>query len=79
MIRLLQLGKAQGYEKVQTAAESALAWGYGDEAAVCYLLLSEAAVRPPQKVLEVGWLDRYERPQPKVNEYDQLLAAEVQR
>jgi hypothetical protein len=79
MIRLLQLGKAQGYEKLQTAAESALAWGCGDEAAVRYLLLTEPAGRPPQEVIEVGWLDRYERPLPRVNEYDHLLAAEVQR
>jgi transposase len=79
MIRLLQLGKAQGYAKLQTAAESALAWGCGDEAAVRYLLLTAPASRPPQEALEVGWLDRYARPQPQVNEYDQLLAAEVQR
>ncbi|MGD1103792.1 MAG: hypothetical protein ABSA59_17220 [Terriglobia bacterium] len=32
MIRLLPLGKVQGYEKLPTAAESALAWGCGDEA-----------------------------------------------
>lgn len=73
------MGKAQGYEKLQTAAESALAWGCRDEAAVRYLLLTEPGGRPPQEPIEVGWLDRYERPQPKVNEYDQLLAAEVQR
>jgi len=79
MIRLLQLGKTQGYAKLQTAAESALAWGCGDEAAVRYLLLTAPASRPPQEALEVGWLDRYARPQPQVNEYDQLLAAEVQR
>jgi len=79
MIGLLQLGKRQGYEKLQSAAESALALGCADEAAVRYLLLTEPAGRPPQETLEVGWLDRYERPQPKVNEYDQLLAVEVQR
>jgi hypothetical protein len=79
MIRLLQLGKLHGYAKLQTAAESALAWGCGDEAAVRYLLLTAPAGRPPQEVLEVGWLDRYARPQPQVKEYDQLLAAEVQR
>jgi len=79
MIRLLQLGMAQGYAKLQTAAESALAWGCWDEAAVRYLLLTAPASRPPQEALEVGWLDRYARPQPQVNEYDQLLAAEVQR
>ena len=71
--------RSSGYEKLQTAAESALAWGCGDEAAVRYLLLTEPAGRPPQEALEVGWLYRYERPLPRVNEYDQLLAAEVQR
>ena len=77
MIRLLQLGKAQGYEKLQAAAESALALGCADEAAVRYLLLTESEHRPPQVAVEVGWLGRYERPLPVMNEYDQLLAAEV--
>jgi transposase len=79
MIRLLQLGKAKGYEKLQSAAESALAWGCGDEGAVRYLLLTEPANRAPQEALEVGWLGRYERPLPVVNEYDQLLAVEGAR
>ena len=79
MIRLLQLGKAQGYEKLQAAAESALALGCADEAAVRYLLLTESEHRPPQVAVEVGWLGRYERPLPVMNEYDQLLAAEVAR
>ena len=79
MIRLLQLGKANGYEKLQSAAESALALGCGDEAAVRYLLMSEPEDRSPQEAIEVGWLGRYERPLPVVNEYDQLLAAEVKR
>ena len=79
MIRLLQLGKAQGYEKLLTAAGSALAWGCRDEAAVRYLLLTEPAGRPPQESLEVGWLDRYERLLPRAKEYDQLLAVEVPR
>ena len=79
MIGLLQLGKRQGYEKLQSAAESALALGCADEAAVRYLLLTESEHRPPQETIEVGWLDRYERPLPVMNEYDQLLAAEVAR
>ena len=79
MIRLLQLGKAKGYEKLRAAAESALAMGCGDEAAVRYLLMTEPEGRPPREALEVGWLGRYERPLPVVSEYDQLLAAEVKR
>jgi len=53
--------------------------GYSDEAAVRYLLLTESEDRPPQIAVEVGWLGRYERPLPVINEYDQLLAAEVER
>jgi hypothetical protein len=79
MIRLLQLGKAKGYEKLQSAAESALALGCGDEGAVRYLLMTEPEGRPSQEALEVGWLGRYERPLPVMNAYDQLLAAEVAR
>jgi len=79
MIRLLQLGKAKGYPKLQSAAEAALAWGCRDEAAVRYLLLTEPEGPPPPEAIEVGWLDRYERPLPVVNEYDPLLAAEVER
>ena len=42
-----------------------------------YLLLTESEHRPPQVAVEVGWLGRYERPLPVMNEYDQLLGAEV--
>jgi transposase len=77
MIRLLQLGQAQGYAKLQSAVESALALGCADEAAVRYLLLTESENRPPQVAVEVGWLDRYERPLPVLSEYDELLGAEV--
>ena len=74
---LLQLGQAKGYAKLQSAVESALALGCADEAAVRYLLLTESENRPPQVAVEVGWLDRYARPLPVLNEYDELLGAEV--
>jgi len=73
------LGKAKGYEKLQAAAESALALGCGDEAAVRYLLMTEPEGRPPREAIAVGWLGRYERPLPVMNAYDPLLAAEVKR
>ena len=73
------MGKRQGYAKLQSAAESALALGCADEAAVRYLLLTESEHRPPEVVVEVGWLDRYERPLPVINEYDELLGAAVAR
>jgi hypothetical protein len=77
MISLLQLGKRKGYAGLQRAIESALAVGCGDEAAVRYLLIREEEDRPRAEPVEVGWLGRYERPLPRMNEYDELLAAEV--
>lgn len=79
MIGLLQLGKGKGYEGLQRAMESALASGCSDEAAVRYLLAIEGEDRPPAEAVEVGWLGRYERPLPRMNEYDELLVAEVAR
>lgn len=78
MIGLLQLGKAKGYGRLQAAVETVLALGCGDEAAVRYLMQAESENRPPRKALDVGWLGRYERSLPVVNEYDQLLVAGVQ-
>jgi IstB-like ATP binding protein/Mu transposase, C-terminal domain len=75
MIGLLQLGKAKGYARLRAAVESVLALGCGDEAAVRYLMLIEPEDHRPQEALEVGWLNRYERSLPVVNDYDQLLAA----
>jgi transposase len=79
MIGLLQLGKVKGYALLQRAIESALASGCSDESAVRYLLAMEGENRPPAEAMEVGWLDRYERPLPMMNEYDELLVAEVTR
>ena len=79
MVGLLQLGKMKGYEKLERAMESALASGCSDEAAVRYLLTVEAEDPPPTEAMEVGWLGRYERPLPVMNEYDELLAAAVAR
>jgi hypothetical protein len=62
---------------LQAAVESVLALGCGDEEAVRYLMLAEPENRRPQEALEVGWLNRYERSLPLVNDYDQLLAGEV--
>jgi len=79
MIGLLQLGKVKGYAGLARALESALAAGCSDEAAVRYLLTVEGEKRPATEAVEVGWLDRYQRPRPVMKEYDELLAAEVAR
>ena len=77
MIELLALGKQHGYDRLCGAVESALSMGCGDVAAVRYLLATEAQERPPQEVVEVGLLGRYERPLPVMSEYDRLLRREV--
>jgi hypothetical protein len=61
MIELLALGKRHGWERLQQAVKTALALGCTDAAAVRHLLTATE-------------LERYERPLPQMNEYDQLLS-----
>ena len=77
MIELLGLGKKHGYDRLQEAVKSALATGCWDVAAVRYLLTVSLEPRPQFETMDLGLLSRYERPLPVVNDYDQLLAAEV--
>jgi transposase len=74
MIEMLSLGKEYGYERLREAVESALDSGAHDVSAVRYLLTAEC---PPMDVpaVDIGLLDRYERPLPLLNEYDGLLSA----
>lgn len=80
MIELLMLGKRHGWERLQQVVEKALALGCTDAAAVRHLLTATELSRPRTELLELNGLERYERPLPKMNEYDQLLGtAEVAR
>src|SRR2546422_4705959 len=84
MIEVLGLGKRYGWERLQQAVEKALALGCTDAAAVRHLLTATELGRPRNELLELNGLERYERPLPQMNEYDQLLgisasAAEVAR
>jgi hypothetical protein len=74
MIELLVLGKRHGWERLQQTVEKALALGCTDAAAVRHLLTNSDLVRPRTEVLDVHGLERYERPLPQMNEYDQLLS-----
>jgi hypothetical protein len=48
--------------------------GVSDVAAIRYLLeLERLEKRVPAEALDVGWLKRYERPEPTLQEYDRLL------
>jgi hypothetical protein len=87
MIELLQLGcrlgrerGQDGYARLRTAIEAALALGCHDAAAVRQLLAAEelAHQRPATATLateELGHLAQYDRPLPEVMAYDQLLLA----
>jgi hypothetical protein len=84
MIELLMLGKGHGWERLQQAVEKALALSCTDAAAVRHLLTATELGRPRTELLEWNGLERYERPLPQMNEYDQLLriaasSAEVAR
>jgi hypothetical protein len=73
MINVLALGKQHGYDRLRVAVESALDSGSHDVSAVRYLLTAAEQPRTELPVIELGLLERYERPLPMMNEYDQLL------
>jgi transposase len=75
MIDLLKLGKHNGHARLQEAIETALATGCKDAAAVQHLFYTRDLNRVPCDAIDIGSLERYQRPLPMVNEYDQLLTA----
>ena len=75
MIELLKLAPKYGQLKLQEAIESALAVGCYDAAAVRHLLNVDELRHRSCEAVEVGVLDRYARPLPLMQEYDQLLIA----
>jgi hypothetical protein len=74
MIELLTLGKRYGWDRLQQVVEQSLALGCTDAAAVRHLLTATELSRPCAELLELNGLERYERPLPLMNEYDQLLS-----
>lgn len=76
MIEVLLLGREHGYDRLRQAVEQALAVGGSDVALIRYLLKMERLEkRVAAEALDVGWLDRYERPQPSLCDYDRLLGS----
>lgn len=74
MIEVLLLGREHGYDRLRQAVEQALAAGGSDVGLIRYLLTVEGLEkRLTGEALEVGWLSRYERPLPNLQDYDQLL------
>lgn len=79
MIALLQLGRVHGEARLQACVAQALAWGCADPAAVRYLLTADTLAHQPPVVVDVGPLAAYDRPQPSLHAYDQLLAGKEGR
>lgn len=75
MIDLLKLGKQNGRARLREAIEMALATGCTDAAAVQHLFYTRDLNRVPCEAIDIGSLERYQRPMPVMNEYDQLLMA----
>lgn len=79
MIELLKLALKHGQGKLQEAIESALASHCYDAAAVRYLLHVEELRHCACEAVDVGELERYSRPLPVMQAYDQLLTAGAAR
>ena len=74
MIEVVQLGSKHGYAELQQAVEQALEMGCFDVGAVRLLLESaNLEERKTEEVMEIGRLAGYDRPRPKLNDYDELL------
>jgi hypothetical protein len=75
MIEMLMLTRQHGHERLRQAIEKALATGCTDPAAVRHLLHAGELMHTVCEVIDIGLLERYERPLPVMNEYDRLLVA----
>ena len=73
MIELLLEGQKHGAGRLRQAIERALELGCSDKAAVQYLLTEEKLEKKKPEAIDVGALFAYERPQPTMAAYDQLL------
>jgi hypothetical protein len=74
MIDLLKLIREFGRDRLREAVEMALETGCTDAAAVQHLLQARDLNHPACDAMDIGSLDRYRRPLPVMNEYDQLLS-----
>ena len=73
MMDVLLLHRIHPAQVVQQAVAGSLAAGAIDGRAVAVLVRTATEGKRPLVVLDVGGLDVYQRPQPQVDAYDQLL------
>lgn len=72
MIDLLGMGRTHGHEALRDAIAKTVALGCMDPSAVV-LMLNGGELRQPAEPVEIGSLNRFDRPQPTLADYDQLL------
>jgi len=73
MIELLLLGKRKGWRQLRQAVDEALQLGTTDAEAVRHLMVARELTRSGAALSELGELQRYERPLPNMEQYDQFL------
>ena len=74
MIDLLLLGRTHGFDALREAIEKTVAIGCMDVSAVVLLLhAGRGELRETAGPVDIGSLSRYDRPQPTLTDYDQLL------
>ena len=74
MIDLLLLGRTHGHEALRDAIEKTVAIGCMDVSAVVLMMNgSGGELRPAAETVNIGSLSRFDRPQPTLTDYDQLL------
>lgn len=73
MVEVIMLGRKHGYRELERAVGRAIDLGCFDVSAVRLLLYSGGRPALCCGVVEIGDLSRYDRPQPRLGDYDQLL------
>ena len=74
MIELLMLGRTHGYDALREAIEKTVAIGCMDVSAVVLFLNGGGGeLRRDVEAVDIGGLSRFDRPQPTLTDYDQLL------
>jgi hypothetical protein len=78
MIDVLLLAREHGQVRVRRAVEEALELGCSDIGAIRYLLSdSSQKEQSPVTPAQIGALNRYDRPQPSLDDYDRLCPKRV--
>jgi hypothetical protein len=74
MVELLIVGRQYGYEKLCEAIKHALECQYNDVAAIKHLVMAKSLVHQGvESLVDVGLLNKYDRPLPQIANYDQFL------